>query len=47
MTWLASSAIDIIGAFGYISEMDETTLQENLNVAYAMIINLRKHQSRL
>lgn len=43
----ASSAIDIMRAFGYIPEKDESTLQDNLHTAYAMIINLRKHQSRL
>ena len=43
----ASSAIDIIRAFRYISATDDTDIQSHLNIAYAMIINLRKHQSKL
>ena len=42
-----SAAIDIIVAFGYITAGTESEFQSNLNASYAMIINLRKHQSRL
>ena len=42
-----SSALDIIRAFGYISEEDEFNIQSNLNASYAMIINLRKYQSQI
>jgi len=43
----ASAAIDIIRAFGYISESDESDIQSNLHISYAMIINLRKYQSQI
>jgi len=42
-----SSAIDIMRAFGHISANDESEIQSNLNVSYAMIINLRKYQSQI
>ena len=43
----ASSAIDIMQAFGYISRNDKIDIQSSLSVSYAMIINLRKHQSQI
>ena len=42
-----SSAIDIMHAFGHISDSHKTNIQANLNTAYAMIINLRKRQYHL
>jgi len=43
----ASSAIDIMRAFGYISDSHKVDIQTNLNTSYAMIINLRKRQYHL